>query len=773
MAKKTHTHWDSGNRSFVLTTADRLRGTQQQCGLETLLRAGNIPITWQDLYNFTIRFGHGEPVVIPPYVTDFISAYISDKKPQSILDPWAGVGSLLLPVVERNAIPKSTGISPLQTEFEVARLMDKRSLVEWIKASPRTALDELGTFDLIVSSPPVGLPPIDDKFETGAESIEVRDSETHILALRSATHLSGNGEAIFILPNGFFFSAQSASTRAALSRLGFHISSIIALPAGVFSPTTSIELNLVFISRQKVDEVFVGQLSSDRDPTPLLKNLRKRTAGAAPELGRLLKLEDYRGWRALVTTEEQQRLVERSGLTPVPLAEIVVEVNLSDRKNEETPFLDCPNSVYLPLIGTSPAVTSLADFKLKPHNYVQLVVYPQEAYAEFLAAIFNSPLGRKIRDGLLTGAFIPKINKKSLLEATVYLLDVEDQKPAVDVSREIEELQLQLDQLHRALWNRPVDAEKVGKALRKTSQKDSLEAWVETLPFPLASILQRYSASINPEHKVAHLLNFFEAATQFLGTLMMSVFHSDQQFFQVHKREWFDAGKDNPHSLARSSFGEWVVRCQRLAKTTRQMLSSKIKDDQNRCLGLYRVSDREKIGAIADKDLYVLLERVNRQRNDWKGHTGIVSSKDHERRLTVLQEELTRLRAIIGTVFEDWWLIRSRPKDYTGGMHYYQTEKLMGSHQIFNQVELATSALMDSNEIYFFDSATRQPLRVLHFFRMMPVPESEQGACYFFNRLEKINVRWVSYHFEDKPVRTEPDAAVLKLIEEIEQNDGE
>ncbi len=693
MPKKIQNQKQSESQSPLWALADRLHRSGLRLNLEVLVEAARkekIPATWQDLQALSIRLGRGEYVVIPPYVTDFISAYVTDRRPQSILDPCVAIGSLLLPVAEAGQIPKAVGIEPNTHAVRLAQAMSTLGAVEWLNEEPGAALDKLGTFDLIVSSPPLGLRPVTGNFQIGEGTVEVRDSETNILALKAAAHLTKGGEAIFILPNSFFFSAQSASTRDALPKLGLHVKSVIALPASVFAPLTSIELNLVFISRQETDEVFVGQLSPDRDPTPLLKNLRKRTPGPVPELGRLVKLEDYRGWRGLVAAEEQQRLVDRSGLEPVPLAEVVEDVNLADRKNEENPFEDRPNSVYLPLIGTSSAVTSLADFKIKPHNYAQLVLNPEKTYAEFLAAFFNSPLGRKTRDALLTGAFIPKINKKSLLDATVYLLPLAAQKPAVDVGREIAELQLQLDQLHRGLWNRPVDAEKVRKALGKLNQKESIEAWLETLPFPLASILQRYNASINPEHKVAHLLNFFEATTQFLGTLMTSAFHSDQQFFQAHKREWFEAGKDNPHSLARSAFGEWVVRCQRLAKTTLQMLSSGEHYDQNRCLSLYRVSDREKIGAIANKNLYAVLEKASRYRNNWKGHSGIIAKKEHDHRLTLLQEELTRLRAIIGTVFEDWWLVRPGSNVYTAGLYYYEVSKLMGSHQIFREEKVET-----------------------------------------------------------------------------------
>jgi hypothetical protein len=780
MAKKPTTnskvnpeHENAARR--LIDVANELRHTGKRADLAELLAAAHdkqVRVTWQDIYALNSWPGRGDVVVIPPFISEFLSAYATDRKPKSILDPWAGIGSLLLPIVEKNTIPIAKGISPIQAALEVAQRMDEHSAVEWMHASGDAVLAALGTFDLVVSSPPLGLHPVSAKFTTNDGEIEARDSETYIGALKAALHLTEAGEAIFIFPNGFFFSDRSASLREVLPKVGLFINAVIALPAGAFSHT-SIELNLVFMSRHSTLDLFVGRLSPEQEPKALLSNLKKRRAGPAPELGRLVANGEYRGWRTLVAADEMTRLVERSGLVPVPLADIVQSVNLADRKNEENPFEDLPNSVYVPLIGTSPAVSALSNLKIKPHDYAQLVIEPDKAYAEFVARFFNAPLGRKLRDGLLRGAFIPKINKQSLLEATVYVLPLEAQRAAVDAGREIGELRLQLEQFENALWIRPADAPKLRKALSRLNQKEGFEAWLETLPFPLSSILQRYNASINPEHKVAHLLNFFEAAAQFLGALMTSVFHSDPQFFKDHKHEWFEVGKDNPHSLARSNFGEWVVRGQRLAKTTRKLLSSEKEEERDFCMSLYRVSDPDKIGVVADKDLYALLERVSKYRNAWKGHSGIISKKDHESRLMVLQEELTRLRGVLGTVFEDWWLIRPGANEYSAGIFHYRADRLMGSHQIFKQVQLESTAVMDSTELYFFDNTTRQPLRLVHFFRMMAVPESEEVACYFFNRLEKTDIRWVSYHFEGKAERTEPDTSVLKLIEEVEQNGRE
>lgn len=748
---------------------DALRGSNRMLSIPELVNAAKakgISVTWDDLHEFSARMYHGEPMVVPPFITRFLAGYLSEKKPRSILDPWAGIGSLLLPLAEATGAQLVIGIGPNVEETRTAQTMAGVLPADWMLEKPLCALDRMDKFDLVVSAPPLSLPALSAAFDSPAGAVQVRDSETHVLILKAALHLSDDGDAIFVLPNGFLFGG-AGSVREALPRLGVFMNAVIALPAGSFAPLTSIELNLVFVSRKHTPDLFVGSLRPNQDAALLLKNLKKRRPGPAPELGRLVSVEEFVSWQKLVVTEEMQHLAQRSGLVPVPLGDIVKLVNRGTQA-EDGGFENLPDCVYLPLIGTSPAVSSLSDLRIKPHNYAQLVVRSDKIAPEFLAGFFNSPLGRKTRDAMLSGTFIPKISKATIATATVYTLAPEAQKKVTDTSREIHDLKLRLEQLERDLWHRPVDVLTVRRALGSLNQKGSFEAWLETLPFPLSSILWRYQAASSPEHKVDHLLNFFEAAAQFLGTLMASAFHSNTHFFSAHKADWFEAGKDNPHSLSRSSFGDWVVRCQRLAKTTRQLLSDA--DQRDLCLGLYRTTDGLKLDSIANKAVYAVLETVSRYRNDWKGHTGIVGTKEHNRRLSLLQDELTRLRGLLGGLFEEWWFIRPGKSDYAAGVYHYAVEHLMGSRQIFKQVELDTTEVMDSRELYLLDTTTRRPMQLLHFVRMMPLPDTEEVACYFYNRSTKEGVRWVSYHCEGKPERIEPDPAVLRVIEEVEQD---
>jgi hypothetical protein len=728
-------------------------------------RQGGLRITWDELLALgTVGFGDMIGNTVPGFVASFIASYAAKRQPTSILDGWAGMGSLIIPIVDVVTPASAVGITPSANELAVAKEMTGDVAITWIQAHP-DGWPALGSFDLIASSPPINMPASELTIHTDRSSLTIRDSASYTFLLQSAMHLSDDGVGFFLVPNGFFSRDGKALVREALPLLGLHLNAVIALPAGTFA-STSIPLNIVLISRIPAGDLFVGQLSPATDQKALLKNLLERKHGPSLELGRLIPNGTFTSFSILQTADEEDRLAKRSGLTRSPLREVVSSINLG-KQTDDGGFANLPNCVYLPTIGTSSAVTGLESLQIKPHNYVQLVVRPEVAHAEFLAGFFNSALGRKTRATMFSGTFIPKLSKQTVTEGHVYLLPLDAQQNAMTVSREIQELRLRLEQLERDLWSRPVDAINVKRAVAGLNQKEGFESWLEALPFPLASILWRYQAANIAEHKVEHLFNAFEATAQFLGTLMASAFHSSPVFFREHRAEWFDQGKDNPFSLTRSSFGQWVVRCQRLAKSTRQMLSDK--ERRELVLDLYR-ADAEKVERLSNKGIYAVLETVSQYRNKWKGHSGIVSAKEHDRQLALLQEELTRLRTALGGLFEDWWLIKPGANTYTRGVYQSHAEKLMGTRQIFKQETVVTAEVMDVNELYCYDHLTRRPLELLHFVRMLPAPDNEEIACYFFNRLEGQRIRWISYHFEREAERIEADAAVMRVIEEAENS---
>jgi restriction endonuclease S subunit len=143
----------------------------------------------------------------------------------------------------------------------------------------------------------------------------------------------------------------------------------------------------------------------------------------------------------------------------------------------------------LPKIGRSQAVSSLADLQVKPQNCFQVVLDSDKAIPAYVANFFNTKLGIKIRESLSSGSTIPKISKAQLFKANIYLPDMETQAKTVHINSSISDRQTQLEILQRQLWNNPRNIKKIEKTVTSFTPENDFEIWVETLPFPLASVL--------------------------------------------------------------------------------------------------------------------------------------------------------------------------------------------------------------------------------------------------------------------------------------------
>ena len=261
-------------------------------------RANGINVTWDDLRRISGCWRGRLGIITPKFISNFISSYSLERKPRTVLDPWASTGSLLIPIVRNCDILDATGITLNVEEVEVAKLMSDDLPVRWISAQSRLALPSLGSFDLIVSLPPFGLQSQTVYSVRDEQISEIRDSETSLLVLESAQHLSADGVGIFLMPNSFFRFSKNG-VRSSLARFDLFIDAVIALPAGVFSPVMAIPSNIVFISRTEKHKLFVGQLSEGADYRQLLQNLRTHVPGASAELGLLIEDSEFISWQQI------------------------------------------------------------------------------------------------------------------------------------------------------------------------------------------------------------------------------------------------------------------------------------------------------------------------------------------------------------------------------------------------------------------------------------------------------------------------------------------
>src|SRR5262249_13368406 len=143
-------------------------------------------------------------------------------------------------------------------------------------------------------------------------------------------------------------------------------------------------------------------------------------------------------------------------------------------------------------------------------------------------------------------------------------------------------------------------------------------------------------------------------------------------------------------------------------------------------------------------------------RNTWTGHGGVVSKEEARRRNTLLVNEMQRLREAMADGWVDTQLIQALHCRPRRGIFENEIAILTGSNSAFLTETRQMSMYLDVEMLYITRKGSVRALQLLPFVQMGAVPESARNACYFFTRLDKDGLRFVSYHFADRPEVKEP-----------------
>ena len=115
------------------------------------------------------------------------------------------------------------------------------------------------------------------------------------------------------------------------------------------------------------------------------------------------------------------------------------------------------------------------------------------------------------------------------------------------------------------LWSKPEDVTAISEKIGRVNREETFVDWLETLPFPLASILWRYHTTKRPKEQLEVLTKFFEALAEFLSATLLSAAKMDEAL-------WSEAQamlSQNREELEKSSFGAWVNVAGATAKSLR------------------------------------------------------------------------------------------------------------------------------------------------------------------------------------------------------------
>ena len=251
----------------------------------------------------------------PRHIIDFMVEVIDPKKDESILDPACGTAGFLISswkhVLQANSKGgrKGAGLTPDErnrlTEnikgYDISPDMVRLSLVNlYLHGFTDPHISEYDTLtsednwneysDIIMANPPFmspkgGIKP-HKRFSVQAKRSEV------LFVDYIAEHLTPNGRAAVIVPEGIIFQSQNAYKQLRKMLVENYLYAVLSLPAGVFQPYSGVKTSILLIDKtlaKKCDSILFVKI--ENDGFDLGAQRRQKEGTELPEAVKIIK--DY------------------------------------------------------------------------------------------------------------------------------------------------------------------------------------------------------------------------------------------------------------------------------------------------------------------------------------------------------------------------------------------------------------------------------------------------------------------------------------------------
>ncbi len=96
---------------------------------------------------------------------------------------------------------------------------------------------------------------------------------------------------------------------------------------------------------------------------------------------------------------------------------------------------------------------------------------------------------------------------------------------------------------------------------------------------------------------------------------------------------------------------------------------------------------------------------------------------------------------------------------------------LKGPNSVFRREQLKLTEALDTARLYLLSDGNLRALELMPFIRVI-AGKTGQDACYFYNRVDGTQARWVSYHFHPEPELLLPDEDVIELLATLSGSDA-
>lgn len=294
-----------------------------------------------------------------------------------------------------------------------------------------------------------------------------------------------------------------------------------------------------------------------------------------------------------------------------------------------------------------------------------------------------------------------------------------------------------------------------------SEQTTKFEDWIETLPYPLASILWLYFSSNKTEERVNHLLHFFEALTQFLATLLLSIFAQNESELEEELKPLSETFSKQNYNWGRPVWGLWKLLFERLASTTRKRL----KNGTTR--SIFEGVNKEFISKISITTVAQLITDANKIRNS-RAH----GDSESERQLEDLKSLLTKLQGAFGNCWENVEIIIPIDAKRLRDKHVSSVEICMGIKRPFRKINnVITTEGMFDGELHLKSPDDSKFVELLPFVRIIK-PSSKtrsNGGSYYYNcREQNGQIKLVSFDMANEQTIVDSFEEITNWLTKLE-----
>ena len=316
----------------------------------------------------------------PRHIIDFMVAVLNPKKDEVVLDPACGTAGFLISAYKHilAANSNSNGQSTLTPDdrgklvnnfkgYDISPDMVRLSLVNmYLHGFREPHIHEYDTLtsderwneyaDVVLANPPF-MSPKGGIRPHNRFSIQSKRSEV-LFVDYMAEHLTANGRAGIIVPEGIIFQSQNAHRQLRKMLLEDYLVAVVSLPAGVFNPYSGVKTSILILDRglaKRTDHIAFFKVENDgfdlgAQRRPIDRDdLPRAQAEIADYLSRLRSgepLEDFQPTLGLVV--EKERIAEdgeynlsgeryrenRARVHKFPVARIGEVCTINPRKSE-------------------------------------------------------------------------------------------------------------------------------------------------------------------------------------------------------------------------------------------------------------------------------------------------------------------------------------------------------------------------------------------------------------------------------------------------------